>query len=112
MIALGLNSCYYDRRESLYPNAEPCDSVNVSFSSRVAPILAANCYTCHSQAAAIGKVVLEGYDNVKTVATNGRLLGAVAHLPGYRPMPDGGQKLSDCNVAIIRNWIKEGAKDN
>jgi mono/diheme cytochrome c family protein len=52
------------------------------------------------------------YTAVKTQVTNGKLLGSVKHAAGYSPMPQGGNKLSDCQITQITNWINAAAPNN
>ena len=89
-----------------------CDTVDVSFSGTVFPILDTYCTGCHSGNDPSGGVNLSNYEGVKLATDNGRLYGAVAHLPGYSKMPQGGTKLPDCDIAQIKSWIDNGLKDN
>jgi hypothetical protein len=115
-----LAACSGGSEEDPNPNPQPqpqpqpqqCDTNNVTFSATVAPILAANCYSCHSTAIATSGVVLDTYNGVKKQASNGTLIGVITHAPGFPPMPDGGGKLSDCNIAKIKKWIDAGAPNN
>ena len=109
-------SCYYDNEEFLYPKlSSSCDTIDVTFSSAVKPVLQQYCYTCHSNSNAApfgGNIKLEDYADVKISADNGKLYGTVAHLPGYSPMPKGGSILDDCDISMIKSWINSGAPDN
>lgn len=109
-------SCYYDNEEFLYPKlSSSCDTIDVTFSSVVKPVLQQYCYTCHSNSIAAsfgGNIKLEDYADVKISADNGKLYGTVAHLPGYSPMPKGGSKLDGCDISMIKSWIDSGAPDN
>ena len=107
-----LGGCYYDNEEDLYPIAMVCDTIYVTYSGTIAPIMANNCNTCHSSGAASGGIVTDNYDDLKINADNGRLWGAVNHDEGYVPMPQNGPKLNECNLAKIRIWIDEGALNN
>lgn len=91
-----------------------CDTVNRKYATHVVPILSANCYSCHGAAtnSGSGGIVLEGYDNLKPKATSGTLIGVITHAAGFPQMPQGGAKLSDCNINIIRSWINNGAQNN
>lgn len=106
------NSCYYDIEEELYPYDVACDTVDVSFSADIVPILTTNCYACHDQANAFGGVVLDNYTAVKNAVNNSTLLGVVRHTAGFSPMPKGGNKLLDCEISKIETWITDGALDN
>ncbi len=56
--------------------------------------------------------MLDNYAIVKAAAVNGLLLGVITHAPGFAQMPKDAAKLSDCNIAVIRKWINDGAPDN
>jgi mono/diheme cytochrome c family protein len=84
----------------------------MTYSNDVQPILEANCYSCHGNGNINGGVTLDNYAGVKAVADNGFLVGVITHAAGYPPMPDGGGKLSDCNINKIKDWINRGATNN
>jgi hypothetical protein len=86
----------------LYP---PCDTVDVTYSDDIHPIISANCLPCHSIANQFGGVILAVLDSARIPARNGLLLKAVTHEQSVIPMPKGGEKLSDCEIAKIRRWI-------
>jgi len=111
-LVAGLNSCYYDNVEDLYPEQPACDTSNVSYSGTVAPVMAARCNSCHSATSASGGVITDNYNDLKLIVDNGRLHGAINHLPGFSPMPQGGEKLNDCTLAKIDAWINAGAPNN
>ena len=107
------SSCYRDVEEKLYPPNGNCDVTNVTYSSTVVPILQSNgCLGCHSGGAPSGNISLEGYNNVKLVAQNGKLFGVISHSPGFTPMPQGGSKMSSCNINKIKAWIDAGSPNN
>ena len=89
-----------------------CDSNVYTYSSAVSLIIQNKCQGCHSGSGAAGGISLETYSLIKTVALDGRLWGAVNHLPGYVAMPQNGNKLSDCELTQIRKWIDGGALQN
>ncbi len=103
--------CYYDVEEDLYPSGE-CVTENQSYASDIVPILQTNCYVCHAQGVGLGGVTLEGYNNAKTYATNGKLVGVINHSAGFPAMPQGAAKLSDCNISKIESWVTAGAPNN
>lgn len=109
-------SCTSDNEEDTDPQPQPqpqqCDTSNVTYALTVSSILSANCYSCHSSAIATSGVVLDTHAGVKKQAESGKLVGVVSHAAGYPPMPQGGAKLADCNIAKIKKWVDEGAKDN
>jgi hypothetical protein len=101
-------SCYYDNEEDLYPKPPGCDTTNVSFNNEVWPIINTNCTGCHSGGAPQGNVSLENYDDIVVAANNGSLLGTIKHEDGWSPMPKGGGKLADCDIAKIESWVNDG----
>jgi mono/diheme cytochrome c family protein len=109
--ALELTGCYYDNAEELYPK-NTCELTTVTYAGSVHPIIQSNCISCHSAAAQQGGVNLEGFTNLKAYATNGKLSGTVQHSPGFSAMPKGAGKLSDCDIAIINEWISNGIENN
>ena len=113
IISLLFSSCYYDVEEDLYPANSPCDTTAVTFSSTVVSILQANgCTGCHSGGTPSGNISLIGYTKIKTVAQNGKLFGTIDHQPGFSPMPQGGNKMTTCNINRIKAWIDAGAPNN
>lgn len=120
LLTAALASCKWDSEEDLYPD-EPgtgtnCDgSTEITFSSTVMPIISSRCLSCHSANSAAnsgGGVRLDTYQNVKTRADNGSLAGVINHDPGYPQMPQGGSKLSDCQISLIEQWIENGSPNN
>ncbi len=107
-------SCTKQNEETLKAKTGPvvCDTVGMRYSANVLPILQSNCYRCHAGGIVNGGVSLDGYNNVTTQVTNGHLIAAIKHAPGFVPMPFDGGKLSDCDIATIQAWINEGAPDN
>jgi hypothetical protein len=89
-----------------------CDTTLFKFTNDIKPILANNCIGCHSGAAPPLGINLTTYDGVRQVALSGRLLGAITHSPGYQPMPQNANKLSDCKIIQIKKWITAGAPNN
>ncbi len=89
-----------------------CDTLNVSFSSDVFPIIQNNCQSCHNSTSASGSVSLSNYSEIQSKASDGFLLGVIEHQTGYKPMPPTGIKLSDCDIQIIKNWIQSGTLNN
>ena len=112
--ALITQGCYYDIEEELYPNAVNCNlPTTISLSQHINPILQNyNCLFCHSSGSASGNVILNTYTGIKTRVNDGKLWGAINHLPGFSAMPQGGNKLTNCEISTIRAWIDAGAPNN
>lgn len=107
-----LQSCSYQKKELTAPAATCSDTMNVSYATKVRPLLQAKCFTCHGNGASNGDISLETYDQVKQVASTGRLLGTISHAAGFSPMPLGAAKLDECSIEAVKTWIEEGAQDN
>jgi hypothetical protein len=89
-----------------------CDTLNVIYSGKIAPLLQAKCVGCHNNNTTSGNINLSNHAGVQQQALNGRLWGAVNHEAGYSPMPKGGAQLPSCEIAMIRIWIEDGAANN
>jgi hypothetical protein len=89
-----------------------CDTTVVTYSGTVAPRMQANCEGCHNSNSAAGNVNLSNYSGVLVVAANGKLFGAINHNAGYAAMPQGGNKLPQCEIDEIRIWVNAGAPNN
>jgi uncharacterized membrane protein len=100
------------KNNSCDPNAGQCDTLNMSFSQDIQPIINNNCKGCHSGASPQGGINLTNYNAIQSVATSSQLVGVITHAPGYKPMPHNQDKMDDCTIAKIRNWVNEGAKNN
>ncbi|VAW30002.1 hypothetical protein MNBD_BACTEROID07-453, partial [hydrothermal vent metagenome] len=59
-----------------------------------------------------GNIALENYNDVVAVAKNGKLLGSIRFDAGFVPMPQGSAKLSNCDIAKIGKWVKDGTPNN
>lgn len=107
-------SCTNDNEENTFANTggtgsngggTNCDTTNISFSQVIMPMIQNNCLSCHSSTSP----VLSSYDQISKNAT--RILGAIKHQPGYKPMPPGGS-LSQCAILQFESWVKQGKKNN
>ena len=86
-----------------------CDTMNVKFSSHISPFIQKNCLGCHSGTAL---TLLSNYSQIKTTIDNGKLYCAITHSTGCQPMPQGGVKLADCKIRMVKIWIDSGAVNN
>ncbi len=114
LILLVPASCYYDSEEALYPSlSSGCDTTAVTFSGKIAPMLANNCLSCHSNATAAGAgngIRLEIYADVKNRAS--AVAGSIKHTGTYSPMPKNGGKLNTCLINQFDIWIRTGMPEN
>jgi hypothetical protein len=89
-----------------------CDTVNIAYSTHIKPLIQNNCIGCHSGSNPGGGIGLSVYNDVKTIADNGKFMGSIDHLSGYSPKPKNGNKLTDCQINMVKIWINNGAPDN
>lgn len=89
-----------------------CDTVNVTFSQSIQPMIASSCESCHSGGSPSGGILLDSYANIKTAADNSLLLGTIRHDVGYSPMPKNGTKWSSCDIRKLEIWIENGSPNN
>jgi hypothetical protein len=114
LVSVTLSSCYYDNEEALYPSlSSSCDTINVTFSAKIAPILSNNCLSCHSNATAASagnNIRLQDYNDVK--AHTSAIAGSIKHTGTYSPMPKNGGRLNTCSITLVDIWIRNGAPNN
>jgi mono/diheme cytochrome c family protein len=108
-----MSSCYYDNEEYLYPPSGQqviCDTLSPTYAADIAPIFANSCNGCHGSSAPSGNIITSDYTNLS--ANINKVWLSINHLPGAQAMPQGGGKLSDCDLAKIRQWRTLGMPDN
>jgi len=109
MLAIAITGCYYDNEEELYN----CSVNDTRFSTTIGSILTSyGCKGCHGGAVPSGGINFETHAGVKAMADNGKLYGAITHSPGFEPMPQGGTKMSGCDISKVKAWIDAGAPNN
>lgn len=92
---------------------QDCSTANVTYSNTISSILNNNsCTGCHNNTSSSGGIELDNYNSVKAAAQSGKLFGAVNHSPGFSPMPQGGAKISQCDISRIKAWIDNGMPQN
>ena len=103
---------------------QPVDASQPEFyTTKVLPILKANCYGCHGNGNHKGGLSLEtkagmlkgGMDGSVLVPGDPKkslLVRLIRHegpADDPMPMPQKADKLSDANIAVIEQWVKAGA---
>ena len=113
-MALAMSACYYDNEEYLYPVVDipTCDTSSVTYANTVVPVLQRECYACHGASAPGGGINLTTYAGLKRVVDDGSFYGSISHNPNWSKMPQGGNKLPDCELSQIEAWINQGAANN
>jgi hypothetical protein len=109
-----LSSCYYDNEEYLYPKTGEanCDTLSPTYNATIAPIFAENnCNGCHNASSAGGGIIT---DNHGDLVSNIDQIWLAINKPSGDPlfMPKNGYKMSNCDLAKIRNWRILGMPNN
>jgi hypothetical protein len=104
-------SCVNNNEFDLYGKQE-CDTLNITWNSKVADILANNCVRCHGEDISYNGVRHDSYQSEMIVVNDGRLKGVVNHLDGYAKMPKDLPMLPECELKTINIWLKNGAPEN
>lgn len=94
------------------PDSSNCDTANVSFANSIMPLIDTYCKGCHSGSAPSAGILLTNYPEIKAQADNGYLLGVIDHRNGFKPMPQGGNKIAQCDIDKISAWINQGTLNN
>ena len=90
-----------------------CDTLNVTFSGTVQPILADRCVSCHSGASPDGGVNLSSHSGVVSAVDTRDLVAAVRQTGGgVATMPPSGNPLTECQIRAIELWIAAGKPNN
>lgn len=97
---------------ALNNSCNSCDSSNILYSTGIMLLFKNQCTGCHNSSNAGGNIDLTSFSRVKEIALNGVLLGSLEWKPGFASMPQGGAKLSECDINRIKEWINAGALNN
>ncbi len=90
-----------------------CDTLNVTFSGTISPIVQNNCAggSCHDASSPAANINLTTYAGVAQVANNGSLAGAIQHQSPYTSMPPG-LWLTQCQIDQVLIWVQAGSPNN
>jgi len=93
----------------------------VSYHKQIWPILQAKCQGCHQPASAGGKLIVTSYEaflkggehGPAFVASKPEASSVLDYLTGKKTlMPKGGPALPAADIALFKNWIRQGAHDD
>jgi|APGre2960657444_1045066.scaffolds.fasta_scaffold37792_2 cytochrome c553 len=102
---IGFASCSKDKTNQVNLSNEACTSSTISYSKEIAPIMSANCISCHDSGNQNGNVNLSSFEMVNKNAT--KALTAIKN--GTMP-PNG--KMEDSLIIKLNCWISQGKKNN
>ena len=117
------SSCEEDNLETLIKNNEcdTCQSVvcdttfTISYANDIRAITLKYCDKCHSalNAPIYGNGnILDIHSGLADRAASGTLTCVINHGVDCPPMPKDDPKLSDCNIARIEAWVRQGYPNN
>jgi len=114
-------SCETDKAvdpETLNKRLDACDTMNVSFSTDIAPIIENNCaFTgCHGTPENSG-FTMNNYSEISSKAQEPVFLAAIKHegpnpMPRKQPNKPEANKLPDSTILKLECWIEAGTPDN
>lgn len=111
-LVFGLQQCYYDNEEEMYPGIpEPITLTDtVTYQADIKPITDTKCAIsgCHAGPNPQVNLNLETYAGVKTVADNGKL---EQHVIIDKTMPPTGP-LPPSEIQLLKRWLETGALEN
>ncbi len=104
-------ACESENVEDLRPDLG-CDTSDVAYQKDIKAILSDNCAQsgCHLGPNGVGALDLSTYQDAKTIADNGQLLGRIRGTSGNLMPPSGA--LLDCDIDKISAWVNQGAPNN
>jgi hypothetical protein len=110
LVVVFFESCTKDTVSPVVIKPAGCDSASFTYFQNVEPIIQANCSFCHY--AGSGNYDYSTYEVVADRVRSGRLEERLL-LPKSDPMhmPQEGA-LSECDLFILRTWIRQGFKEN
>lgn len=107
--------CFYDRYEDMYPaNSSTCDTTNVTYSGSVAPLMSTYCTGCHGANSPSAGIDLSSYTALKSYldASEATFYSSIIQDGQASAMPQGGSKMTDCNIRKIKIWLDAGKPNN
>ncbi len=99
-------------------------AAKVSYDKQVRPILQSHCQGCHQPAKAGGAYVMTSFDRMLKGGKSGepaivpskpagsRLVELITPHGGKAEMPQNKPPLAESEIAVIAQWIEQGAKDD
>lgn len=107
---LMLPGCASDNVEELAQkaaNTDNCSGTQINYNKNIKPLLENRCTPCHNGGILNGGLRLDTYADAFNAAAR---VQTRVNLPANHPqlMPQGGPKLSDCQLQQINAWIVNG----
>lgn len=84
-------------------NPTNCDTLNITYTIHIAPVVNTYCKGCHNASNKGGGVNLDNYADTKANTLTGKMVCTIT-ANGCAVMPKGGPQLSKCNMRKIQIW--------
>lgn len=94
------------------PMMNTCETEGLTYTNDIAAIVNSSCATsvaCHGASTAY--FPMDNYASLTEHPDFGRLSGSINHSANFSPMPKGGNKLDDCTIDKIDQWINDGSPE-
>jgi uncharacterized membrane protein len=91
--------------------ASSCDTTQFTWSGTISKLIQTSCTGCHSGTSPQGKLSLQTYSDVKTIASSGQLISVLYKLNGKSQMPPS-NSLTACRKTQFKKWVTAGALNN
>jgi WD40 repeat protein len=124
MVWLAVDSAVLAEVAPTGANEAAAKPASVSYARDVLPILQANCHGCHQPAKTSGGMEMTAFNRLVAGGESGapaivpgkpdesNLVALITPDGGEAAMPQGKTPLADSEIALIRRWIEEGARDD
>jgi len=113
LLALRLSSCTNDKKEIEAPVAN-CDTTNITYSQTIKPLIQTRCFgagsSCHGPGSP--NQSFNTYEKLTDEFYITKISASIRHEQGALPMPQGQDKLPECEINTIVTWINKGYPNN
>ena len=95
-------------------DGDVCETADLTYNNDIASIINSNCATagCHNaDAAANATFPMTDFAEVTVAVGFDRIVGAISHSNGFSAMPKNGDKLDQCVIDKVTQWIADGAPE-
>jgi hypothetical protein len=110
LIALGINSCYYDNEAELYGNNANCTDTVSSYNGRLKGIIDSKCVACHNTPGPESDDFrsFAGVNNFKeAIVCRVVEKGSSCNKPAMPPSND----LTECDIEAFKLWQQNGFRE-
>jgi hypothetical protein len=113
VVAIGSQSCYYDKYEDLHPTdttANACDTSNVTYSGTLKAIIDANCANqCHNTSYN-QMPYLTTFDECKNGVEFSGVIDRIDRQSGDGLLMPPTGRMNECNITLFKVWKSQGYK--